>query len=296
MYASNPKWDQIIENNFENLELNNFRSNGPNNHLSTAYEPFSHGVLFFKTILYNMAQSLDKNDIDTLKQIKNRDLGNPLSISYTKDLEVDIDYLQGLNEMKFLNNVLRGITSICEIGAGYGRLAHSILSLYPSVEKYFIFDLKAVLSLSKNFLAKVLPRETYKKIVFLSVEQDSNNFNKISVDLCIGTNVFQEMESKVILNYLDWADKSCQFFYSNSTVGKFQPDLCGFTKDTSTKNALSSGLLTEIINIFNKDELKIARLKFIEAFKPSSNWECVKHATCTPWPHYYQALYHKTNA
>ena len=296
MYEANLMWGKIIEDNFDNINIDTFRSNGPNNRLATAYNPKTHGVLFFKTLLYNMAQRLSKNDIDTLKKIKGRGLGMPLSIKYIENLEVDIDYLQSLNEIKFLDSTLKHVSSVCEIGAGYGRSAHSILSLYPSIEKYFIFDLEDVLNLAKKFLLKVLPQEIYKKVVFLSVGKNNDVFDKISADLCININSFQEMDLEVIKAYLAWLDKNCKFFYSNNTVGKFDPNLCGFTKNPSSENALSSGLLTKIINIFNKDELESAKLEFIDAFRPSDNWECVKHATCVPWPHYYQALYHKVNA
>ena len=235
MYKANLMWKKITKDNFRTPDINNFRSNGPNNRLATAYNPKTHGVLFFKTILYNMAQKLTANDRNILKKIKNRDYGHPLSIKYTEDLEIDIDYLQSLNEIKFLDGALKKITSVCEIGAGYGRSVHSILFLYPSIEKYFVFDLKPVLELAKSFLVKVLPEELYKKIVFLSVGGDDDVFDKISADLCININSFQEMDFDVIQNYLHWISKHCKYFYSNNTIGKFSPQLCGFSENPSTE-------------------------------------------------------------
>lgn len=293
LFSANPMWKDISNNIFKNYDMEHFRANGPNNRLAMVYNPKTHGLLFFKTILYNISLSLSANDKIILNKIKNRNFGNPTSINFSENLEVDIDYLQSLNEVKFLNETLNKSNTILEIGGGYGRSAHSILTLYPTIQKYFIIDLDVVLELAKKFLSTVLPQNLYSKFVFLRVDTDDNVFQNTSVDLCININSFQEMDPEVVRNYIHWIDQKCGYFYCNNTVGKFDSELCGFQKTASTKNALNSGLLQNKLNIFNEKEILEARKNFINAFRPSDLWECIKHSSCIPWPHYYQALYKK---
>lgn len=227
-----------------------------------------------------------------LKNIKNRSYGNPISINFLNDLEVDIDYLHGVKEVMFIKDTLEECESIVEIGAGYGRTAHSILSLSKQIKKYCIIDLPDVLPFSSRFLKNVLDIDDYKKIDFISTHEINLNFDK-KFDLCININSFQEMSTDVIFDYLLFIDKNCNFFYSNNKVGKFKPELCSFDCNNSAKLALESGLLKTLLNIFNESDLTFARKCFVENFSPSKEWMCVKHDDVFPWPHYYQALYKK---
>jgi hypothetical protein len=234
---------------------------------------------------------MNDHERSLLKKINNRNFGQPLSIKYDENIEVDLDYILCIKELCFLEECLSTVHSVVEIGGGYGRTAHGILSLFSGIKAYYIIDLQPVLILAQQFLKHVLPKDLFKKIFFISV-QSFNSLN-IQTDLCININSMQEMQECVVKEYLLFINKQCKYFYTNNTVGKFLPSMCGFEETVSSKKAIQSGILHEYFNIFSDEERQTAQKKFLEAFKPSVSWTCLKHAECIPWPHYYQALYRK---
>ena len=74
-----------------------------------------------------------------------------LQTIFIADNEVSIDYLLAAEEIIFLNKTLLQSSTVCEIGAGYGRSAHSIISNY-NIEKYIVVDLPEMLEISKTYL------------------------------------------------------------------------------------------------------------------------------------------------
>jgi len=103
----------------------------------------------------------------------------------------------------------------------------------------------------------------------------------------------QDMSETAASNYLKFIDKNSYGFYCKNTIGKFNPLLCGWKKNTNSDLAMNSGILREVIDIFNPDELRGARGVFLEKFCPGSKWTTEKHSSSQPWTHYYQALYSK---
>ncbi|MDR0756037.1 MAG: putative sugar O-methyltransferase [Puniceicoccales bacterium] len=288
MTENSTMWDEICKNTFQTWDITTFRNNGPNNRLVT-YNPKSHGVLFLKTILWQCVRSMNNHERSLLGKIKNRAFGRPISIKYDENMEVDLDYILCIKELCFLEEYLTKICSVIEIGGGYGRTAHGMLSLFPNIKTYYIIDLQPVLMLAKQFLEHVLPKSLLKKIFFIPV-QSFNPLN-IQADLCININSMQEMPKCVVKEYLLFIDKQCKYFYSNNTIGKFLPSMGGFEEVLSSEKAIQSGILKKYLNIFSDKERQLAQKEFLEAFKPSTRWTCLKHAECVPWPHYYQALY-----
>ena len=101
-------------------------------------------------------------------------LGNPPTINFM-DREISLDYLLSIEECNFCEDKLNQSRIICEIGAGFGRSCHSILSLFD-VEEYIIIDLPEMIELSKTYLSAVLNINQFKKIKFI----DANNFELLS--------------------------------------------------------------------------------------------------------------------
>lgn len=240
-----------------------------------------------------MASVLAQKKKSRIKIMSSRNFEKPRAINYEEDLVLDIDFLQCIEEISFIEDIIINATSIAEIGSGYGRTAYGIIMLFPSIKQYYLIDLPPVLQLAKEFLKIVLDDKDYNKLVFIKAETLSQK--ELEIDLCLNINSFQEMPSNTIQDYLQFIDKSSLFFYTNNTVGKFKPELCEMQFTESTKLALEASLLTQQIDIFCIDELKAARQKFLEAFRPSNQWTCFKHGECSPWPHYYQALYSKSS-
>jgi putative sugar O-methyltransferase len=75
---------------------------------------------------------------------------------------------------------------IVEIGAGFGRTCHVLLTMNDSIEEYIIIDLPQMIELSKIYLKKVIPNNFFK-IKFISCE-DIKEFYKTPSDLVININ------------------------------------------------------------------------------------------------------------
>jgi putative sugar O-methyltransferase len=121
--------------------------------------------------------------------------------------------------------------TIIEIGAGYGRLAHLLLTMRPGV-KYWIVDVKPAIDVSQEYLKKTLPN----KRIFGS--QSFSNFEDVRAqvmasdlsffmadqivllpakcaDLVVCISNLHEMTREQIDFYYDEVDRLCRgYFYS----------------------------------------------------------------------------------
>lgn len=194
-----------------------------------------------------------------------------------------------LEEILFLDSIIQQSNTILEIGAGYGRSCHAILSLYPNVKEYNIIDLPEMLKLSSMYLENVSIKNNYRKINFIPIDKILPR----NYDLVINIDSMQEMEKETSVFYLDYINQNSKSFYCKNTVGKYLPENFGWKESESSQLAINSGLITDIIDILCPDELKNAQKKFLEVFTPGKLWKVEKHDTPKPWTHYYQALYRK---
>ncbi len=190
----------------------------------------------------------------------------------------------------FIKKELLGAKKILEIGAGYGRSANTILSLFDNVKEYTIVDLPDMLNLSRKYLREVCSFKNYKKLNFIE-------FNKFSYedkfDMAINIDSMQEMTEPSVKRYLNYIDSYCDSFYCKNTIAKFDPNLFGWDLNKSVRLALNSVVLTQKINIFCENEILCARNRFLEVFSPSKGWDIRKQGETYPWSHYYQALFVK---
>lgn len=290
-YNSNQLWDSInSQNDFTNFDLQTFKNGGANNRI-VQYNPDTHGMLFFKNIIFQMANSLGYHNLQLLEKIPNRHIGGGISIRYA-GLEFDLDYLLSLEEMYFLKNPLSNISTIIEIGAGYGRTCHSILSIHNNIREYVIIDLEYMLNISRQYLKEVSVNGNYDKIKFVGISEIESLHG--NYDLVINIDSMQEMEENIVQNYLDLVDRQSLYFYTKNTVGKYEPAQFGWKESQNSMLALNSGILKEVINIFCPKELALAQMRYLAKFCPSEAWKVMNHSTTLPWSHYYQALYKKS--
>ncbi|MDR1031778.1 MAG: putative sugar O-methyltransferase [Holosporales bacterium] len=286
--ADSPLWNSILKSKaFKNIP-HDFKLGNAANLRIAQYNPKTHGTMFLKMLIFWMANSFKENDLLKLSQICNKRQGGGASIFYS-NMWLDLDYLMALEEVLFLNDHLTSINSILEIGAGYGRTCHTILSLFPNIEKYTIVDLDQTLDLSRSYLNDTVMQKDFKKIDFVSI----NNFMKRRAELTINIDSMQEMSHSAVKAYLKYIDDFSRYFYCKNTVGKFAPKLCGFIRSKDCDLALRSGLLTDQLNIFCPLELEKHRKKFLVEFSPGKGWFVEKAGPTFPWSHYYQALFSK---
>ena len=291
-YASN-LWNYKNSNDDEIIsieDLKDFKRNAIN-HKIAVFNPETNGMRYLKTLIYNVVQNQPKQFWDILENIDNRDIGEPVNI-VMNGKKVCLDYYQAVSELMFLvPHVSLDDCVILEIGSGYGRTCHAILSNY-SVDSYNIVDLDNCLQLSRVYLQRVLPEEDYNKIRFISVKEFENGID-LSVDLTINIDSFAEMTEDVVKAYLNYINDYSKYFYVKNPVAKYlDTSLDNHSQGPEVvKMALSTGILRDIIDIDDSREIEKKARSFVSAYCPSNTWKCVSNKHAPPWSYYWQSLY-----
>jgi len=286
-------WEYINKTHLSREKLQvieNFKSSSVNYKLSI-WNPEVNGIRFLKVLVFYICSTLLPKQWEKLVRIQNREVGNPLSIKYNKEV-VCLDYLQAVLEIDFMENYIDFQNSkIIEIGAGYGRTCHAVLSNYD-ISNFCIIDLKNSLELSKRYLKVVLDETQYNKITFIDID----SFEKVRnqhYDLCINIDSFAEMEENIVRFYFRFIDRQSKYFYVKNPVGKYyDKSLDSHSEGKEVVNmAMETGILKKLINIHDNEEIKEQSLEFVKAYCPSNEWECVGNECAKPWGFYWQAIY-----
>ena len=242
----------------------------------------------------NMAKKLSKNELDLLNKIKNRDVGNPTTVTVGKT-KIDYDYFQSVKEYIFIKkHTKNNFLNIIEIGAGYGRTCHTVLSVKKNLKHYVIIDFPEMLSLTSKYLKKVLDKKNFKKIIFINAAKDIDKLFSYNLKQCliININSFNEMSDNAFTIYKNLINKIGSFFYTKNPIAKFNdPDL--ITSKKRKKIALNTGQIKKIINIFDENELNKAKKNYIHTYMPSPKWKIISVKFSKPLIYYLQVLYEK---
>jgi putative sugar O-methyltransferase len=106
---------------------------------------------------------------------------------------------------------------VLEIGAGYGRTAYALCSLFPTIQ-YFIFDVPPALAVSQNYLASVFgedavarwdeqrPSSRSRRLNF-SLPDELSRIEDGFFDLALNLSSFDEMPSRISAGYLQEFDR-----------------------------------------------------------------------------------------
>lgn len=296
-YGASGLWDYINQNNLKldhTQSIDDFKSNKVNYKISV-WNPKTNGLRYLKTLIYNLCQTLTPETWKSLNNIKNRDVGNPINVKFNNE-HICMDYLQAVFELEFINkNFQLDGTKVLEIGAGYGRTCHAIMSNHDVIA-YYIVDLLPCLTLSQKYLEQVLEKKVYSKIKFVPVEKFATLSDK-HVGIGINIDSFAEMKAAVVKKYLKYIADHCDCLYVKNPVGKyFDKSLVDLPQDDEVVQlAMSTGLLLNIIDIFDSTAIQNQRDNFVKAYQPCDNWECSADSWAIPWSYYWQALYRTKN-
>jgi putative sugar O-methyltransferase len=308
--TSNNLWDLVLTDSLDlkKLDINSFRQVGRDNCRLGTWDAIDQSSRYYKSLLYSNAENIDRQILKSklplknkkngdgiryyLKRIRNQNIGNPPTVNYFNN-DISIDYLLSTEEMFFLDEILKKSTTVMEIGAGFGRLSHSIIQNFKNINRYIIVDLDEVLELAKIYMSKVLNEQEFSKIDFISHKNFKELEGKVKIDISINIDSFQEIDESVVLDYLKFISKNSNYFYTKNAIGKYDPD----TVDIKLKNnaqiqsALNMGLCKDIIDIFDSNEIQKARLTYLKKFCPS-NFKVFKHEACFgQYLYYYSALF-----
>jgi putative sugar O-methyltransferase len=271
--------------------LDGFKSNAVNYKLAL-WDPRTNGVRYLKALIYDIASRLDERGVARLRAIRNRDVGNPISVRCHGE-SVCMDYLQTVFELGFLGRhvTLDGM-SVLEIGAGYGRTCHAMLANHD-LGSYTIVDLPNSLALAEDYLATVLEPDQFRKIRFVVNDEVDDRLAGERFDLCVNIDSFAEMNPETVLDYLALIAQHSRYLYVNNPVGKYlDKSLDDHTQgEAIVELALGTGLLRTIIDVHDSEAIAGQVGAFVEAYRPDENWELVEEAPAVPWSYYRQALY-----
>ncbi len=290
-------WKNLTQNIFSRIDddfIQNFRMPGAANQFA-AWDPYEKSTRYFKFLLYATAQERSDIYLESYRKIQNLDLGKPLSIQYA-DCAINADYLAAVEEWEFLENSIKishgGINNIVEIGAGFGRTCHTLLSLCPHIDVYTIVDLDPMLALSSAYLKKVIP-EKFDRIRFVSSE-DLELQSAISADLAINIDSFQEMHLNVIDGYMNRIIKNSELFYCKNPIGKYLPESIGLPGLSPEKilDVFELGRCRNTLDIFNDSELRHSREAYLKAYRPAGeDWSLLNHIPMLMFSYYHHVLY-----
>lgn len=295
-----PLWDSVGKQ-FKNFDLYNFREIGQINERLGTWGPISNNTRYYKSLMYEFCYYLDNDKIvnqdenlprikDIYKNINNQNVGNPICIEY-EGMTLSMDYILSIEEIKFLHSHLCTKKVIAEIGAGFGRTSHAIISNFD-IEKYYIIDLPVMLELSKAFLKHVLNKEQYSKLNFLTPDAISDLQN---IDLVINVDSMQEMTKESATEYLEWISVNSGSFFSKNAMGKYDPAEIGLKIENKAQydSALNMGLMQENFSLFNSIARKDAVEQYHSVFCPAE-FALTKHQRgFGQYLSYQLALYNK---
>ncbi|WP_158839685.1 putative sugar O-methyltransferase [Saccharothrix deserti] len=292
--GQSPQWEHISNTRMTPeavAELSGFKSGAVNFKLGL-WDTGVNGVRYLKALTYNLAATLSEPNWDRLRRIHNRDVGDPISVTYHGE-SVCMDYLRAVYELEFIADraPLDG-ARVLEIGAGFGRTCHALLANHDIVE-YVIVDLATTLELARNYLSEVLPPHLFERLRFVPVERTEEELAGLRFDLCVNIDSFAEMTPETVGYYLSLVDRQCERLYVNNPVGKYlDKSLDGHTQgEEIVKLALSTGLLRDVIDIHDDRAVAAQSRKFLDAYRPGDGWTCVGESWAVPWSYYWQALY-----
>jgi putative sugar O-methyltransferase len=128
--------------------------------------------------------------------------GAPLPVYWTGRL-ISQDLANTALEVHAIRRALGGkrVTRALEVGAGYGRTAYAILSLYPECS-YTIVDIEPALSISRWYLSQLFDPS---RLRFIAAENATPS-GIGSADLAISISSLQEMTQDQIRQYLEMFD------------------------------------------------------------------------------------------
>lgn len=295
-YGRSPLWER--NNNTQVTkeavaDLAGFKSSEVNYKLAL-WDPRVNGVRYLKTLIFNLAADLSPDNWARLRRIANRDVGDPFSITYDGEV-VCMDYLQAVLELDFIaSRIALDGASILEIGAGYGRTCHALMSNHD-VAAYHIVDLENSLELARRYLGAVLTAEQLTKVHFHGVDQAeaAGALRELRFDLAVNIDSFAEMTPETVRAYLDLIAAHADHLYVNNPVGKYlDKSLDGHSQgDAVVELALRTGLLQDIVDILDNRAVAAQSRRFIDVYRPARDWTLLADAKTVPWSFYWQALY-----
>lgn len=294
-------WEQVASAMLQGAaSVGEFRiPGGPNSRLAH-WEPGEPTLRWFKSYLQLAAGTTPLPERQLLALVGDTNLGNPICVAAQVDggdeevVSYNLDYLYSAEEVAFLIRNLDpdSMTSICELGAGFGRTAHTLLKTQSTIESYTIVDLPETLSLSRTYLKAALEPDLYDKLAFVEAARFRACVHE--VDLFVQIDGFQEMDVEVIDTYYEALVCQAKRVYICNPVGKYQPEVAGVSglNPDGYEVARSLGRTRVLVDPWDEISLRLARPQHILNYCPDGYREASSKPSRLR-PYYLHALYER---
>ena len=267
--------------------LESFRSASGVNSRLAHWAPSEPSLRWFRSFVQLAAATTPVREIEILQTVGNSSLGRPVTATVISPLsenqsdksppnleshylKADLDYLYAAEEAGFIEAALEleSIKTVVELGAGFGRTAHTLLRISPTIAQYVIVDLAETLKLSSGYLKQVLTDQEFAKLRFITpdaVASIDHNF-----DLMIQIDGFQEMGNDVIdrfyANLIPW----CTRLYHSNPIGKYLPETAGLTgiNPDLVETVMVLGKSQSIVDPWDSKTLDPVRDQHVDAYRP----------------------------
>ncbi|MET7468279.1 putative sugar O-methyltransferase [Micromonospora sp. NPDC005686] len=295
-YRASRQWERIQDRWITEeaaVDLTNLKSD-PRNFKLALWDPSANGVRYLKALIYHLGMELGDEDRERIARTPNRALGDPISVRCRGE-HLSLDDLQSTFELGAIErDVSLDGADVLEIGAGYGRTCHMIMSNHD-VATYRIVDLRNTLRLSQAYLRGALGEKQFNRIQFVQVDEVEDALDGQRFDLCINIHSMTEMSPGTARAYLDLIDRTCAAFYVKNPVGKFLDESLDGTapSEEAVRLALENGPLRQLVDIHDSQAVEAAVPGFLEGYRPGDDWECVSDGRALPWSYLWQAVYRK---
>jgi hypothetical protein len=279
------------EANFDEKYIENFLhpKKGDPKPKFASWSPIEPTYRYFKSFLYLLAEKQDEEFYEFYNKLGNVDLGNPLYIRY-RGVKVNLESYTSIEEVKFLtkNVNVDTLKNIVEIGAGYGRTAFALLKLFPNIESYQIIDLPETFDFGSKFLKYALPEHLHKKIHFIDY-REAEKCAVVGLDLAFNVDGFHAMPKSTIEEYKNKILSNSRFVYVKNSVCKYPPECIGLEK--VSEKLFENGLMTEIGDIYDDDNLNKYRELYCQRYLPSNGWKVIANKPSCSFPFFHHVLY-----
>ncbi len=290
-------WADITASLFSRIDaefLESFRAPGGANRRLAAWDPFDKSMRYYKFLLFNIARGKPREFFDLYRRVGTTGTGGPVTVTVA-DCRVDIDYLFAVEEFQFLRERLDlgMVSKVVEIGAGFGRTCHALLSLAPAIREYTIVDLPQVLNLSQAYLRRAAPA-LVDRVRFVA-NDDVAAWRGVRSDLAINIDSFQEMPPGVIDEYMNGIVAGASAFYCKNPIGKYKPECVGLPELSPEQllDVYSLGYSRTVLDLFDERELAAAREAYLSDYRPrgGAGWRLVADEPMSMFPYVHHALY-----
>jgi putative sugar O-methyltransferase len=273
-----------------------------------SWKPNENTLRWYRSFVLAKSNLLDAYGYTIYKEFGDTSLGNPVEVRIARPvndlrgevaadsefMNINLDYLLVIGELVFLEESFENMEfpkTIVEIGAGFGRTCHGLLSRFDSISRYEIIDLSEVLKISRSYLQSVLSESNFKKVIFISAENTEKEFS--TADLCIQIDGLQEMEVETIDFYYKYVIQNCSSFYSSNPIAKYLPEHAGITTGVEIPPPVFSlGKSRDIADIWDMQDLEENREKHTLNYLPE-NFTIFASEPQDIFPHYENTMYKK---